>query len=461
WKNGLWLAEEADNNININDAVLGDDNSGGGHSAPLPAGGKEVFNDEKVVLVMVGLPARGKSFISHKISNFLSWLGVRASIFNVGSLRRKVAQGKQSFDFFDARNAAAKQQREELAYSALDMALTWLDNGGEVAIFDATNTTRERRVEVLRRCRAHSPETQVIFLESICDDRQVLETNFMQKVANSPDYKDMPLEEAMDDLRKRIEKYESVYEAISDDALSYVKLINMQSKVICNHIYGNMAHLLTPFLMSIHVVDRPIYLCRPAHFDAEGDALSLRELTLKNAGKLKGSVGGKFVARLKEVLESEASSLNPSAGGSLKAFRVYTSLGVDYHPMSALNNVDSGVYANMPMSEIKERISKERTDFYQDPLNYRLHGGESLGDLIRLERQRKPTLVVSHLVNLEVLYAYLLGRRLSEDFESNIPLHVVVKLTPTQYGWKEERFDLRDGQQLPSSPAAAKQASSE
>lgn len=75
-------------------------------------GGKEVFNDEKVVLVMVGLPARcvscascvelmctvlllhsslclplllrvcvcmwrcarsGKSFISHKITNFLSW----------------------------------------------------------------------------------------------------------------------------------------------------------------------------------------------------------------------------------------------------------------------------------------------------------------------------------------------------------------------------------------------------
>lgn len=38
----------------------------------------------------------------------------------------------------------------------------------------------------------------------------------------------------------------------------------------------------------------------------------------------------------------------------------------------------------MPMSEIKERINKERTDFYQDPLNYRLHGGESLGDLIRV-----------------------------------------------------------------------------
>lgn len=53
---------------------------------------------------------------------------------------------------------------------------------------------------------------------------------------------------------KRIEKYESVYETIDDDELSYVKLINMQSKVICNRIYGNMAHLLVPFLMSIHIM---------------------------------------------------------------------------------------------------------------------------------------------------------------------------------------------------------------
>lgn len=38
----------------------------------------------------------------------------------------------------------------------------------------------------------------------------------------------------------------------------------------------------------------------------------------------------------------------------------------------------------MPMNEIKERMGKVWTDFYRDPLNYRVHGGESLGDLIRV-----------------------------------------------------------------------------
>lgn len=47
------------------------------------------------------------------------------------------------------------------------------DSGGEVAIFDATNTTNDRRAEVIRRCHEYLPDTQVIFLESICNDAQV------------------------------------------------------------------------------------------------------------------------------------------------------------------------------------------------------------------------------------------------------------------------------------------------
>jgi len=41
----------------------------------------------------------------------------------------------------------------------------------------------------------------------------------------------MPQEEALNDLKKRIANYEKVYETIKDDSLSYIKLINLQSKV--------------------------------------------------------------------------------------------------------------------------------------------------------------------------------------------------------------------------------------
>jgi len=41
----------------------------------------------------------------------------------------------------------------------------------------------------------------------------------------------MSYDEATADLAKRIANYEMVYEPVDDDKLSYMKLINLQSKV--------------------------------------------------------------------------------------------------------------------------------------------------------------------------------------------------------------------------------------
>lgn len=47
----------------------------------------------KLVIIMVGLPARGKSYITKKITRYLSWQQHNTRIFNVGN-RRRVAAGK-------------------------------------------------------------------------------------------------------------------------------------------------------------------------------------------------------------------------------------------------------------------------------------------------------------------------------------------------------------------------------
>ena len=41
-----------------------------------------------LIISMVGLPARGKSYISRKLRNFLSWSGHKGKIFNFGMYRR-------------------------------------------------------------------------------------------------------------------------------------------------------------------------------------------------------------------------------------------------------------------------------------------------------------------------------------------------------------------------------------
>ena len=41
------------------------------------------------VICMVGLPARGKTYISKKLARYLNWIGVTTKVFNVGEYRRQ------------------------------------------------------------------------------------------------------------------------------------------------------------------------------------------------------------------------------------------------------------------------------------------------------------------------------------------------------------------------------------
>ena len=91
------------------------------------------------------------------------------------------------------------------------------------------------------------------FLENICDDEKILQSNLLQKVRNSPDYKDMPEEAALSDLKERIKNYELVYQPVTNDDQSYIKLINLQSKVVCNRIYGTLAQKIVCFLLAVHI----------------------------------------------------------------------------------------------------------------------------------------------------------------------------------------------------------------
>lgn len=103
----------------------------------------------------------------------------------------------------------------------------------------------------------------VVFVESICDDNELLEENYRFKISNSPDYNGMDPEEALADIKARVKKYEDQYETIDDDSQSYIKIFNLSTKIMVNHIYGRMSKLIMPALMAWHIGTRPVYLCRP------------------------------------------------------------------------------------------------------------------------------------------------------------------------------------------------------
>jgi broad specificity phosphatase PhoE len=178
--------------------------------------------------------------------------------------------------------------REEVAMIALDELLRWIDgsavssNGpptgkNRTAIFDATNTTKARRKAIMDKVTAFQHGSRpigTIFVESICDDEELLLENFRYKISTSPDYKSMSEKAALEDVLDREQKYKERYEPIDDDSLSYIKVFNFSSKVMSNQIYGELSKILVPALMAWHIGDRPIYFCRAGKACAREEELS-------------------------------------------------------------------------------------------------------------------------------------------------------------------------------------------
>ena len=82
--------------------------------------------EQPLCIAMVGLPARGKSFISKMIIRYLKWTGFECEVFNVGSLRRSQGMAGVDASFFDAKNEQGNKIREEMAMAVQDEMYVWL-----------------------------------------------------------------------------------------------------------------------------------------------------------------------------------------------------------------------------------------------------------------------------------------------------------------------------------------------
>ena len=122
----------------------------------------------------------------------------------------------------------------------LDELFEWFNEGGDIAIFDATNSKMKRRKKVLELSSRQPQSVRVVFLESLCDDAAILEESMRAKVRSSPDFKDMAEDDAMEDLRLRIRNYEKQYETVRDEEGAYIKLFNLSSKVTANKVFGRI-----------------------------------------------------------------------------------------------------------------------------------------------------------------------------------------------------------------------------
>ncbi|CAG8608173.1 11130_t:CDS:10, partial [Paraglomus occultum] len=449
----------------------------------------------KLVVVMVGLPARGKSYIVKKLKRYLTWLQYDTKIFNVGNIRRnsnatkrllevpeRLGQTRHSAAFFDPDNNDARNLRDKMALECLDELIDWMNSGGRVGIHDATNSTVKRRKLILDHIQKNL-SCKVLFVESICNDKKTVEANMRLKLSG-PDYKNMDPDEALDDFRKRVVNYEKAYEPISEEEeqtdMQYCKLINVGKKVIAHNIQGYLSgqcifYLMNFNLVAVQITERQIWLTRHGESTDNiigrigGNAcLSARgrrfaECLAKFISKQKIAFRQQQLAKYKADVEAELQSdplAIPASEPPEKSFHVWTSLlqrtidtvehidpkefGIMH--IRFLNEIYAGLYEEMTYREIEQLYPKEYNARKNNKLYYRYPGmgGESYLDVIHrvnpliveLERMTDNILIVTHQVVLRIILAYFLDVDKEHVPDMPVPLHTIYCLEPKPYGTK-------------------------
>lgn len=397
-----------------------------------------------VVFVMVGLPARGKTYVARKLERYLRWRSVSARVFNVGTYRREHLAGQQRHGFFDPDNRPAVEVRRTVAEQALEDAVQWVRGDGQVAIFDATNSTVERRQWVIRML--DRAEVQPVFIELLCTDPAQADDNIRRTKLALSDYDGVSAETAFADFRARIAHYERNYAPLGDAErdITSIQITDVGARVVLRNVRGWLALQVLPFLLNLHLKPPRIWLTRHGQSEFNLRGRIGGDAALSPAGEAFARRLGPFLA---EHIEG-----TPKVWCSTLVRAVQTAAALPWpaQQFRALNELDAGLRDTLTYAEIEASFPEEFAARATDKLRYRYPGGESYLDLvgrvqplvIELERVRKPLVIIAHQAVLRTLYGYLLGRRPEDLPHLDVPLHTVLELTPRGYGFEERRHPL-------------------
>ncbi|CAK7238867.1 MAG: 6-phosphofructo-2-kinase [Sporothrix thermara] len=493
----------------------------------------------KLVIIMVGLPARGKSYITKKIQRYLSWQQHNTRIFNVGT-RRRIAAGvlhpsaqasnsppvnghsdarlqeaasivlnggrdtqieeptkldlnngsndtendqkmDQSAKFFDPKNETASRIREQVALDTLDELIDYLLVGnGSVGILDATNSTLHRRQLLVDRIKEREPKLGILFIESICNDQNLLEANMRLKLSG-PDYKNKDPVKSLEDFKARVKAYESAYEPIGEyeekHDLQYIQIIDVGRKIVHHRLRGFLASGIASYLTTFNLSPRQIWITRHGQsMDNVAGKLG-GDSDLTERGHYYGMALYNFItAKRKEwVVEQEnkiaRASFPPQPGDHTppypefnqdfeeKNFCVWTSMlkrstetaeyfeaddDYDVKAWEMLNELNAGTFEGMTYEEIATKHPDEYQKRQHDKLQYIYPGvgGEGylqvinrLRDMVReVERVADHVLIISHRSVCRVLMAYFMDLTREDIAELDVPLGMLFAIHPKPYG---------------------------
>ncbi|QSL65482.1 hypothetical protein MERGE_002794 [Pneumocystis wakefieldiae] len=346
------------------------------------------FHVGKMVIIMVGLPARGKTHLSVSICRYLRWLDFKTHVFHLGDYRRKNLKKGQVLpeDYFHANpSEKTKEFRNSVLSCCKTDIIKFFDcEGGQVAIYDAVNPRISDRQGLAAFFTKKN--IQPLFIESLCDDPSIIEENVRNLKISSPDYAGWKPEDAVKDYFKRINSRIPFYETMEEHDLSYIKIININQKLIINNAnIGYLHSRIIFYLMNLHIKPRVIYFARTCN--------SLHDSNFKEedfSDQKKYEYATALVNTLLKHRETLQNQPGFDKNKGIKDLMIWTPIGdkICYiadllrndgyiiYQRPQLRQINLGMAEDMTLEEIKEKYPLEIRCFQENPNTHRFPRGE-------------------------------------------------------------------------------------
>lgn len=412
-----------------------------GQGAIFLSSGANKWNSGNIAVVMVGLPASGKTFTARNLSRYLRWLGVKTRNFSVARYRSRIVGEKLTADFFDPNNEENLMKRTVVADQALKDVIGWFEqsDGGQVAILDASNTQPQRR-QIIHESMG-KVGVRTVFLECLYSHshEMAVAEHIKELRLTCPEYAHVPCDKAAEDFNRRLEYYRPHYVTVGlpgeESAYSYIKLVEGGQRILANKVCGYLPSRMLYYLMNLHHGSKRIFL-----FPLPEKPFALQE-TVRSARA--------FLINLEQTrtfsVWTETSLIGCAVIDIFKDHDLLTK--------PQLRGLDFGAVEGLTEEDIKNKYPEEYKSHCADPYGHRYPRAESYHDLtvrmenVMMELERDPTdvLIVADLSVLQCVYAYFLEIPNREIPEVKISQSQFIELRPKAYGVFERRISLETG----------------
>ncbi|PGH13179.1 hypothetical protein AJ80_06425 [Polytolypa hystricis UAMH7299] len=437
-----------------------------------------LFHSGRIVIITVGLPARGKTHISVALARYLRWLGVKTRIFHLGDYRRAtVGPGQDVPDdyFFVNASASSVLLRQKIVKKCREDIYHFLNHeNGQIAIYDAVNPISAGRRSLAKEFAKHDIET--LFIESSCDDARIIEENVRSVKISSPDYVGWDPQDAVKDYLARISARIPQFQTMEEKELDYIKMINAGERMTINNCnFGYLHHRIVFYLLNLHIKSRHTYFVR-AGTSLESDSYK-SDSSLSPQG---ADYARKMTERLLQHRESERALADQGEVPELTPLIVWTSTrrrtietaqsflekGFKVRHRSQMSQLNPGVCEKMSERKIRQLYPDEVAKHELDPYHHRYPRAESYHDLavrlepiiLELEREKNDLLIIAHESVLRVLYGYLMACNAPDIPFLSFPRNEIIEIIPASYCNQAKRIHIPDVPEeiVPASPEGIK-----